>query len=708
MFLMKALRFLICLWIMLVSGNAFSERIEITGERFHLGVEGFPEWTHFKDSKPQGRQLDLNFKAKANTRESTLFIWQDDVKYAWTVRLNGKSLGRLINQEVKLISHFSVPVGLLRDGENQLSIIPPKNTDDIVVGQMILDERPFSEIAGESWVSVDVIETGKGSVPCRITIADEEGALVPVYTKPESTLPTGRGILPVKSEQKLAVRTGVVYTPDGKARIGLRPGKYTIYAGRGFEYSVATNHIDVATGETTRLNMELERVIDTTGWVATDCHIHNLTYSGHGSATIDEGMVTIAGEGIELAVATDHNHHTDYRESMQQMKVSRYFTSVIGNEVTTKAGHFNAFPIRPKSLFPDHKLTDWHALMRSIRERTGAKTIVLNHPRDSHSGFTPLGKDNFRQLSGESLRGEFRFDAMEVVTSAALQSDPMLLIRDWFGMLNRGYGITAVGSSDTHYVNRMILGQGRSYVKVDDSNVASIDVAQATKSLNQGRVMVSMGMLVDLRINGAHQIGDTVSFNGDLDLQIDIQLPKWARQSADSPIDIKVFANGAEMISMQMVPTTETKIQISKTLPGGKLPDQDCWISCVATAPGVIAPYWAIPRPYQVSDKTWRPKIIGLTNPIYIDRDKDGEYQSPKEVAETLINRHGLDFRKLFRSLTKSDQATAIQLASLLIEKGVDLDSPSVREAMVVSTQETQNGFSKYRAMLKSQPSDHQ
>jgi hypothetical protein len=48
---------------------------------------------------------------------------------------------------------------------------------------------------------------------------------------------------------------------------------------------------------------------------------------------------------------------------------------------------------------------------------------------------------------------------MEVITSAAMQSDIMQLYRDWFALLNRGYRLTAIASSDTHDVARFILGQ---------------------------------------------------------------------------------------------------------------------------------------------------------------------------------------------------------------------------------------------------------
>lgn len=686
-----------------VNEGAAAELV-ITDQRIHLGAPGFPEWEHFAGKTPHGRQLDLRFQAAANTGEATLFVRQDDVKYGWLVKLNGRTLGQLANMEVKLVSPFRAPAGVLQDGENLLSIIPPKNTDDIVVGEIALDSRPYETALNQATVAIEVRqETPRGelAVPCRITIADEEGALAPVYTDPAETLPTGKGVLQTKPGQRLAVRTGVVYTPDGKARIGLRPGRYTIYASRGFEYSVATHHVTLAVGDEIDLAMALRREVATEGWVAADCHIHNLTYSGHGDATIDEGMVTIAGEGIEFAVATDHNHHTDYTETVRKLKLSDRFTSVVGNEVTTKTGHFNAFPILPGSSLPDSKLGDWTELMKSIRGRTGAKVIVLNHPRNVHSGFTPVASEHFRQVTGQNLRGgEFSFDAMEIVTSAALQSDLMDPIRDWFGMLNYGYRITGVGSSDTHYVSRMILGQGRSYVKADDGDPAHLDVEQIVRSYREGRVAVSMGLLVDIEVNGSFGMGDLVPLgDGDLDAVVTVDAPGWVRSSREAPVSSRIYINGDQGAGAEQFFDEDNRKIVTRMNKGGEgLPKRDFWVVAVAVGPGVTAPFWAIPRPYQPSSKKWTPRVIGVTNPVYVDADGDGIYTSPRGYAKRLVEKHGHDAPAVIHALSagRYDAAVAAQAASLLDDAGVEVDSERIAKLLQQTSINVATGFRSY------------
>src|SRR6185295_2459459 len=230
-------------------------------------------------------------------------------------------------------------------------------------------------------------------------------------------------------------------------------------------------------------------------------HIHTLTFSGHGDATLDERLLTIAGEGIELAVATDHNHHTDYSEAAARAQLQSQFTPVIGNEVTTPVGHFNAFPIRPGSAVPDYKSKDWPTLISGMRTTPGVKDITLNHPRDLHEKFIPFASTNLNPVSGESPRGlDFNVDAIEVITSAAMQSDIMQLYRDWFALLNYGYRVAGIGSSDSHDVSRFILGQGRTYVACRDDNPAQINVDEACESFRKGRVLASMGLLTQMTV----------------------------------------------------------------------------------------------------------------------------------------------------------------------------------------------------------------
>lgn len=655
--------------------------------RYHLGTEGFPEWQEFAGRKPHGRRLEIHFEAQRNDSEQTLLIRQRDVKQGWQVQLNGRRLGNLVTQETPLVHALAVPPGVLRDGTNTFAILPPTAVDDIVVGDFRLAAAPLSQALGEGFVSLSVDDAsrkGGETWPCRFTIVDQTGDLAALQPAMTNSAP-------------IAVRPGVVYAATGRARVGLLPGTYTVFASRGFEYSVATQTVTVVSGQTAIvLGLGLLRAVPTHGWVATDTHIHTLTKSKHGDATEDERMLTIAGEGIELAVATDHNVHADYTEAAQRTRLSDRFTSVIGNEVTTKAGHFNAFPIQSGATVADFNTTNWNVLLPSIRATPGVQVIVLNHPRDLHSGFVPLGPANFNPVSGAALRGqEFSFDGLEVITSAAMQSDIMLLFQDWFALLNHGHRVTALGSSDTHDVSRFIIGQGRTYVRCADTNPAALNVDAACRSLREGRALVSFGLLADLVVNDQFGVGD-LALRGQRGVTAAVNVfgPAWTR--ADR---VELFANGVRIAEHRLPPVRGvTKARVVFKLPRLK---HDVHLVAIASGPGVTAPFWETPRPYQPSSKTFTPRVLGATNPVWVDADGDGKFTSARAYAEQLVNRHGTDAAKLFPALAAYDEPVAAQAASLCHAAGKDLRSVEFMHAMRGAARQVQHGWVSFAGTVR-------
>lgn len=616
--------------------------------RLHLGKAGQWEWDSFKDRAVDAERIELRFQAKANPAEHTLRIWQRGVKLSWPVKLNGQKLGALVTDEAAMENVLAIAPGVLRDGENVLIVEPPQSLDDIEAGPISIVAKAVGDVLGEAMIDVTVTDAATGkSMPCRLTLTQPDGTLQPLLAEPAGDV---------------AARTGVVYCRDGRARISVPAGSYILHAGRGFEWSVGRADVRAASGGTTAVALKLRREVPTGGWVAADSHIHTLTHSGHGDAKIEERMLTIAGEGIELAIATDHNHHTDYAPVAASTGVAEHFTPVIGNEVTTKRGHFNAFPIQSGARVVNHQEEDWAKLLPAIRAAPGVKVITLNHPRDMHSGFIPLGGMQFKQRTGQHRQAEalLDIDAMEVVTSAAMQSDIHLLYRDWFALLNRGHRIAAIASSDSHDVNRFILGQGRTYVAAKDDDPANLDLDEVWRSYREGRLLVSLGLLAQLRVNDRFTAGDLATgLGGTLEVEAAVFGPSWVQ--ADH---LALYANGRILREQPIQDDRRAgeKARISWQIPR---PAHDVHLVLIATGPGVAEPYWEIPRPYQPSSRKFAPRVIGSTNPVWLDADGDGRFQSAFAYAQDLIARLGGEPEKLREALKRFDETVAVQVESL-------------------------------------------
>jgi hypothetical protein len=627
---------------------AHAESASIQRKRVHLGKAGQFEWEIFKDDPVYAERLEVRFEAKANTTEHTLRIWQRDVKQTWPVLLNGRRLGSLTLAETALECVLAVPIGALRGGENMLVIEAPAQLDDIEVGPVILDSKPVVEAITGSTLQVSVTDAHTDeAIPCRLTLTRADGTLQPLRAEPSGDV---------------AMRVGVVYAKHGKTTLSVPPGDYVLHAGHGFEWSVEARRLSLKLGDNQKVKLGLKREVDTKNWIAADSHIHTLTHSGHGDANIEERMITIAGEGIELAIATDHNHHTDYAPIAASVGVAEQFTSIVGNEVTTKHGHFNAFPIQAGAALVNHNEQDWVKLLPAIRATPGVKVITLNHPRDLHSGFVPLGGLQFNPTTGKHRHAEaLDIDAMEVITSGAMQSDIHLLYRDWFALLNRGHRIAAIASSDTHDVNRFILGQGRTYAAAKDGNPAQLDLDEVWRSYQEGRLLVSLGLMATLKVDDRFTVGDLATGLGSqIKVQALVSGPAWVK--ADR---IELYANGI-LIREQSIKDDHRageKARITWELPK---PAHDVHLVAIATGPGITEPFWEIPRPYQPSSKALTPRVIGSTNPIWLDNDGDGKFASAFAIAQSLVTKHGSDSAALREALKNYDAAIVVQVESLL------------------------------------------
>lgn len=660
-----------------IAGAARAESRVLDAGLHHLRFGPIQEWADFPHTA-EGPSLTVRFKSDRNDAEWSLRLRQQDVRQTWKVLLNGKELGRLRPDENDMVVYFPVPAGALVTGENLLTVVQDgKTPDDIRVGDIVLDDRPVSKCLAEATVEVSVADADSPGkpLPCRVTVLNAQGALATVGAT---------------SNETLAVRPGVIYTANGRARFGLPAGDYTIYAGRGIEYGVESIRIQVLPGDFTKTLLAIRREVPTKGWVSCDTHVHTLTYSGHGDANVLEQVLAIAGEGIELPIATEHNRQVDYHAAAVKQGVRKYFTPVVGNEVTTAIGHFNAFPLRTDGPVPDFKLKDWKSLSASI-EQAGAKIAILNHPRDLHLGFRPFGAVRHVGLSGERLDGmELRANGMEVVNSGAHQTDIMQSFRDWFGLLNRGVHLTPVGASDSHDVSRYMVGQARTYIRCKSDDAGAIDVAEAVDSFLKGRVMVSCGLLAEITVNGKYGPGDLVPSSDEVKVAVRVLGPGWVK--ADK---VELYANGYKIREAKFVGEKQPGVKWAGewTLPRFR---HDVHLVAIATGPGVTELYWPIAKPYQATSPVVERRIIGASGAVWIDADGDGKRTSAYEYARRLADAAGADVSKLIGALADRDEAVAVQGASLLQARGISVLDPAVRIQAAMVGAHVEHGFAAF------------
>lgn len=492
------------------------------------------------------------------------------------------------------------------------------------------DTLPLHSLAGEGAHGIlefSISEEGKGPIPGRLTFCGDHA--------PGADLFPNIAAAPLE----LAVRKDIVYSLSGRGRITVPVGTYTVHASHGLEYSIDTHVVEITDGGTARLDATLVHEIDSTGWISADFHLHTLTYSGHGDSNLEERIISIVGEGLEVAVSTDHNHHTDYSPTISRLGVSPRLFSVVGNEVSTPIGHFNVFPAAPGGpLLPSravHAPTLFSAF-RAHDSKTGARSVIqVNHPR--WLGIDYFAKTGLDPVSGlsESPNYSRKFDSIEVLNENACWGyyetgvDPVFtgssrhsVLEDWFSLLDLGQTPAAVGNSDSHAVRACIAGVPRNFCLTPSEDPGEFDPRWLVDAVRGKRMFTTTGPFVEFTINGA-PVGSRVTAG-------DPGLPPGAVElglavSAASWIDVDrviVVVNGDRALTIP-VPEARTveRLRVERTL---SLPG-DAWIVVIVEGDDPMAP---------VIPDTKRPiRPLALTNPIWVDTDRDGLWLPPRAAA---------------------------------------------------------------------------
>lgn len=610
----------------------------LDSKHHHLGRDPLEQPWPGVPAKPEALRIELRFESKANANEWVLAIQQRDVSERAMLLLNGRPIAALkLNEEPKVF-FYPVAAGQLKEGENRLSIQPAKPRDNMMVGPVHLYEQGMRDLLRIRPVTVTVSDAATGQpVPARLTFTDRDGNPVELYGAEQT---------------HTAVRLGTLYTLGTPTRLEMREGEYVIYAMRGMEWSRGEAKLSVTPGTPAVAAITIRREVDTTGFIAADTHLHTLTHSGHGDASVEERVLTLAGEGVELAIATDHNHNTDYRPAQATLSLNHYFTSVTGNEVSTPVGHMNGFPLDPGHSPPPHQLEDWVQLVDGMRAR-GAKVVTLNHPRGMLLPRFAFNLFRLNRASGEFPNtAVFPFDAMEL-TNPGGNFDAMYLLRDWFALLNFGRKVTAVSASDSHTVGDPV-GWWRSYVPSGTDDPAKIDVDGACQRFLAGETSAALGIFTDVRVDDHYTMGQTYSpSQRAIAVRLRVAAPSWVK--ARRAI---VFLNGLPVME-QAIPEKKigpTDLWLKFSIP---LRGHDAHLVCAVFGDGISHPTLP-PNPKHTAF------TYAVTNPVFLDCDGNGKYSSPRETARAWLKHAGQSLDEQWTALMSADDVVAVQMASLL------------------------------------------
>lgn len=453
---------------------------------------------------------------------------------------------------------------------------------------------------------------------------------------------------PLPSKITLWQGGSLKYNINTETGIGMEevaPGLYDVSVTRGIEYTTyQKDGIYVPGNGEYYLTATLYRVVDTTGWMSTDTHIHS-GRSPDNYITVEDRIRTCVAEGLEVPVATDHEFIGSWQWAIDKLGVNEWAINITGEEVTAPIpGHTNMFPVVPR--FDVDARGGWLQWMFSqtnpgypmdtqeifATERAyGAQIVQINHPR---SGITsdvlwnrltgqPDAVAEDIGLSPNAVLWDWDFNTFELQNG---MQDPFLTpskpkttgtFDDWMSFLNMGHKKTVVGVSDAH--NWDMPGWARSFYRSNTDSPLDFKLDTYIDSLKNGRVVVSTGGFARVRVNSNADIGDTIT---DTDGVVDL----WVHIEAIPEIDItyfKVFVNCNEVdfSGDASIPTTN---------PNGVVKyDGVVQVPITEDSHIVVMGFGSVHLPRGLPQ--FNPERVPrfTTNAIYIDYDGNGVYDAP-------------------------------------------------------------------------------
>ncbi|MCA9032207.1 MAG: hypothetical protein KDA66_15430, partial [Planctomycetaceae bacterium] len=312
-----------------------------------------------------------------------------------------------------------------------------------------------------------------------------------------------------------------------------------------------------------------------------------------------------------------------------------------------------------------------------------------------------------------------RINAMEILNSGAIQSDPLELTRDWMQLLNRGLNVTPIGCSDSHDVSRYIVGQGRTYIRCDDSDPAKIPIDEAVTNLLQGRVTVSYGLLTELTVNDKYSPGETATAPDDT-IRIGIRVlgPSWMKANI-----VRLYANGELFEEIELdtvhVQTVPQELSDATSINGVEIPPDSTTaaiyegvltidrptfdVHLVAVALGNESNFiWPTAKPYQPTTPHWEATTLGVSGAVRVDADRDGHWSSARNYAERLVAQHGDSLTDLLKACEAFDTPTATHAYHLWHSEQDKVDEAAVTKLLENAAEHVKLGVYRYRDALRA------
>jgi len=452
-------------------------------------------------------------------------------------------------------------------------------------------------------------------IPAKVSFIGLDPTRSP-YFKPENPMKTGKSWEDFKNS---------CFPPKEGLSLHLPAGSYLVTASRGPEYSSDHEVIEVLDASIHLIEFELQHILDTPRLVSLDPHMH--TFWSDGDMDIPDRLRSVIAEGIDVAVASDHNILIEYAPALQELGLDKYLAVLVGNEITQNdLLHYNTYPLSIKrdkdyngAIYPALKTAG--GLFESSRTNDPSCLIQVNHPRSAHQGYFHTQRLDLESAAFASIGFDMSFDLIEVMNGPSFARSNYATVQDWLHLLDRGYFFPAIGSSDSHSIDKDEPGYSRTYLIFEEEQTGPPPIPEMMERLKKGHSFISNGPLIDMRIDDRFIPGDLLTpASSSIQIALEVRAAPWI--SVD---EVRLIINGKRGIVFPVESNRDSLLKFSKKIELS--PEKDIYVA--AEAIGKISMFPVLQRTAILGDPEQASLPYALTNPVFVDADGNGRFDPP-------------------------------------------------------------------------------
>jgi hypothetical protein len=520
---------------------------------------------------------------------------------------------------VRVVTHFRTDAagrfqGTLAPGSYQVRVnrdgcafpTPDVETVEIAAGGVATVE---AALPGPGTLDVRVADEDGNPLTAKVTLVGFDPSPEPVRV--EDIAGAVHNVTRIFGDQGDSLPYGVagVFFADRYGTTGpvaVEPGRYQVVVSRGTSYSDFRQTIDVP-GDGSGLTVEakLARVVDTTGFVAADFHLHALD-SPDSEVSREARVASQLAEGIDFFTPSEHDIRVDFQPIVEALGVTDLIATAPSAEITTfDYGHFNSWPVTVDPLQVNGGSVDWGRpgvapgmdypslgsfgyspaeLFAAALADPRPNLVQINHV-DSFFGAAGLDIDtgmappqSFKSPATRRLDPalpnlfDAGFQALEVWNG----NQGIFLgqnLGDWMNLLNQGIVRTAVATSDSHE-KRTNSGGSRTFIASPSMAPGDLWAEADTLAAHvaNGRTIGTNGPFIEFEIEATSTGGRADLGLGNplvvtttdeaADVTVTVSSPRWAQFDT-----IELYVNAVpEAYDHDGNPSTRDRYRVSPTM----------------------------------------------------------------------------------------------------------------------------------------------